>query len=64
MEDRQAKQKALYDGEESLREFGLNDRVYVENFPTKKPRWIAGTIVKVTGPLSYKVKLVNCTRVR
>ena len=38
VEDRQAKQKALHDGEKSLREFALNNRVYVKNFPTKKPR--------------------------
>ena len=52
VEDRQAKQKAHHDGEKPLRE-------YVENFPTKKPRWIAGTIVKITGPLSYEVELIN-----
>ena len=64
VEDRQAKQKAYHDGEKPLREFALNDRVYVENFPTKKPRWIAGTIVKITGPLSYEVELINGSRVR
>ena len=64
VEDRQAKQKAHHDGERPLREFALNDRVYVQNFPTKKPRWIAGTIVKVTGPLSYEVEFVNGLRVR
>ena len=64
MEDKQAKQKAHHDGEKPLREFALNDRVHVENFLTKKPRWIAGTIVKVTGPLSYEVELVNGLRVR
>ena len=35
VEDRQAKQKAHHDGEKPLREFALNNRVYVENFPTK-----------------------------
>ena len=48
-EIRQAKQKVHHDDEKLLREFALNDRVYVKNFPTKKPRWIAGTIVKITG---------------
>ena len=38
--------------------------MYVENFLTKKPRWIAGTIVKATGPLSYEVELVNGSRFR
>ena len=64
VEDRQAKQKAHHDGEKPLREFALNDRVYVENFPTNKPRWIAGTIVKITGLLSYEVELINGSRVR
>ena len=64
VEDEQAKQKVHHAGEKPLREFALNDSVYVENFPTKKPRWIAGTIVKVTGPLSYEVELVNRLRVR
>ena len=36
----------------------------MENFLTKKPRWISGTIVKVTGPLSYEVELESrfCVR--
>jgi hypothetical protein len=36
----------------------------VENFPSKNPRWIPGSIVKVTGPLSYKVELANGAHVR
>ena len=43
MEDRQAKQKAHRAGERPLREFALNNRVYVKNFLTKNTRWIAGT---------------------
>ena len=38
--------------------------MYVENFPTKIPRWIPGTVVKVTGPLSYVIKLQNGKTVR
>ena len=64
MEDRQAKKKAHHDGEKPLREFALNDRVYVENFPTRKLRWIVGTIVKITGPLLYEVEVMNGSRVR
>ena len=42
----------------------ISDKVYVENFPSKNPRWIPGTIVKVTGPLSYEVELANGAHVR
>ena len=42
----------------------MGEKVYVENFPTKNPRWISGIIVKVTGPLSYQVELRNRARVR
>ena len=46
MIDKQVKQKTHHDGQKPLREFTVNDMVYVENFPTKKPRWILGTTVK------------------
>ena len=42
----------------------ISDKVYVENFPSKNPRWIPGTIVKVTGPLSYEVEFANGAHVR
>ena len=64
VEDRQAKQNAQHDGQKSKREFKVSDKVYVENFPSKNPRWIPGTIVKVTGPLSYEVELANGAHVR
>ena len=34
------------------------------SFPTRKLRWIVGTIVKITGPLLYEVELMNGLRVR
>lgn len=34
--------------------------MYVENFPTKKPRWIPGTVITVT---SYEVELESGARV-
>ena len=64
MIDKQVKQKAHHDGQKPLREFTVNDKVYVENFPTKKPRWISGTIVKVTGPLLYEVELESGVHVQ
>ena len=40
VEDRQGKQKTHH-GEKPLREFALNNRPYVGNFPTKKRRLLA-----------------------
>ena len=56
VESRQTKQKELHD-QRSLRQFTENDKVYVQDFTTRKPKWIPGTVVEVTGPLSYTIKL-------
>ena len=37
--------------------------MYVQDFTTRKPKWIPGTVVKVTGPLSYMIKLQDGTTV-
>ena len=63
VESRQAKQKELRD-QRSLRQFTENDQVYVQDFTTRKPKWIPGTVVQVTGPLSYRIKLQDGTIVR
>ena len=64
VQEAQAKQKQYRDGTNTLRKFQVDELVYVENFPTKRPKWIPGRIVEVTGPLSYKVKLSNGSLVR
>lgn len=64
VQDAQIKQKQYRDRTNALRKFQVDELVYVENFPTKRPRWIPGRIVQVTGPLSYKVKLNNGSLVR
>ena len=38
VESRQAKQKELHD-QRSLRQFTENDKVYVQDFTTRKPKW-------------------------
>ena len=63
VESRQAKQKELHD-QRSLRQFTENDKVYVQDFTTRKPKWIPGTVVQVTGPLSYMIKLQDGATVR
>ena len=60
----QEKQKELHDGKRDVRQFALQDPVYIENFTSRKPKWIPGTIVKVTGPLSYVIELQNGITVR
>ena len=64
VERSQEKQKELHDRKKGVREFALQDPVYVENFTSRKPKWIPGTIVKITGPLSYVIELLNGTTVR
>ena len=64
VESHQARQKEFHDNEKPLREFTQQDPVYIENFTTRKPKWIPGTIVKVTGPLSYVIELRDGTTVR
>ena len=63
VERSQEKQKELHNGKKSVRKFALKDPVYVENFTSWKPKWIPGTIVKITGPLSYVIELQNGTTV-
>ena len=37
---------------------------YVQDFTTRKPKWIPGTVVQVTGPLPYVIKLQDGATVR
>ena len=64
VQEKQVKQKAHHDGQKPLRQFTVNEKVYVKNFPMRKPKWMPGTVVKVMGPLSYEIELENGTRVR
>ena len=63
VESRQVKQKELRD-QRSLKQFTENDQVYVQDFTTRKPKWIPGTVGQVTGPSSYRIKLQDGTIVR
>lgn len=55
------KQSECHDGKKEL---SKDDEVYVENFTKKNPRWIPGTIIKITGPLSYEIQLQDRTKVK
>lgn len=52
----QAKQKHYHDRGTRDRHFEIGDRVYVHNFGSGQT-WLQGTIIAVTGPLSYRVTL-------
>ena len=43
----------------SLKSFVVGNLVYVEDFTPLKHKWIPGNIAKVTGPVSYVVKLMD-----
>ena len=44
-------------GKATVREFIINEEVFVENYSGRGARWLPGVVVEVTGPLSYKVEL-------
>ena len=63
MQHKQQSQKHYHDKQSRQRIFEVGDRVSVKNFPTGD-NWLQGTIVKVSGPLSFQVKLQDGRIVR
>ena len=55
--DKEADQIAHHDQHAKDRKFEISQRVMVRNFRSSGPKWIQGTILKQTGPLSYVVKI-------
>ena len=64
VEGHQLKQKSYHDNSKPLRCFEVGDPVFVEDFRVSKSKWIAGNVVRVTGPLSYEVELLTGGTVR
>ena len=64
VENRQLQQKQAHDTSAPLRSFSTGDLVYAENFTGSPPKWSPGTVIEVTGPLSYRVELQTGTSVR
>ena len=58
VESRQQQQKVRHDNTAKPRDFQLNDSVFVKNYG-RGQRWLPGKIIKVTGPVSFLVKLAN-----
>ena len=63
VESKQQQQKAGHDSHARIRTFQVGDTVYARNFrPGEK--WLHGSIVTVTGPVSFVIELTNGARVR
>ena len=58
VERKQLKQKESHDAGARLRKFAVHDKVYVRNFGQGE-RWLHGEIKAVTGPVSYRVCMVE-----
>ena len=43
--------------------FSVGEKVLAENFRSSRPKWLVGEVVKVSGPLSYVIKLNNGTEI-
>ena len=59
VQQKQAQQAAQHDNSKPLRSFAVGDSVYTRDFSASSPTWIPGTVVKITGPLSYHIKLMD-----
>ena len=64
VEHQQMKQKLAHDTSAPQRSFDVGDLVFAENFTGTPPKWLPGTVVAVTGPLSYHVDLDSGPTVR
>ena len=56
---KQAEQATSHNNSKPLRSFKVGDPVYNKDFSSTSILWIPGTVVKVTGPLSYHIKLTD-----
>ena len=56
VEHKQQMQKSAHDRHAKSRYFVEGDEVYARNFRSH-PQWVAGKIVKITGPLSFEIEL-------
>ena len=64
VESQQEKQADAHNNSQPLRSFDVHAKVYVKNHTGTTPRWLAGVVTKVTGPLSYVVRLQDGKIVR
>jgi hypothetical protein len=60
----ESQQVESHDNSRPLRSFKEDEKVYAKNHTSNTPKWIAGTVSKVTGPLSYVIQLEDGRIVR
>ena len=53
---KQSKQKLNHDKSTPLRQFQIDEAVYVQDLPSRST-WLPGTVVKIRGPLTYDIAL-------
>ena len=58
VEEKQDAQKAKHDSTAKARVFQLGDKVYVKNFGSGQS-WLPAEVVKITGPVSFHVRLAD-----
>ena len=64
VEHSHAKQKLHYDTNKPHRQFREGESVYARDFTSATEKWIPGIVEKVTGPLSYVIKLIDESTIR
>ena len=64
VQQKQNKQAMHHDNSKPLRKFAVGDLVYTRDFSTPTVSWTPGSVVKVTGPLSYHIELADSRTVR
>ena len=64
VEKEQMRQKHSHDSGKPTRTFTIGDHVYAKNFSNTGSKWLSGTVVDVTGPLSYCIELQDGYTVR
>ena len=60
VEDKQSQQKNTHDKKARARYFNIGDSVLVRNFGSGQ-KWVIGTVIQITGPVSYMVRLKDYT---
>ena len=60
MIDKQADEVKQHDKHaKTRRQFEIGEQVMIRNVRQSGPKWVPGTILKKTGPLSYVVKMTS-----
>ena len=58
VEDQQLAQKKQHDSQVPLRQFQVNDTLFVKNF-SYGPKWLCGNVIQTSGRVSYVVQLTS-----